>query len=566
MTRGVWSDVYSGRHALAAGIALTLLAAWKPVVIDEAIYLRYAAEFAAHPADPYGFEVLWYDVPEPADTIVVPPVIPYWLALAGTLLGQGVAIAKLSLLPFALAFTFGLAALLRRFAPGCAAPLLWMTVLSPAVLPGFGLMLDVPTLGLSLAALAIFVVACERRDVRLAVAAGVISGVAAQTKYTGATCVALMGAWALIFRRPVLGAVAALCAAAVFIGWEWGMHALYGQSHFLHGMSVVDEMFGARHGFDWPLSFVGLVGAVLPTVGLLALASLWPARRVLVLGAAGIAMLFAVVGLVPPDSTTDLIADFPVPSAWRPELYLYAPMGTLVAIVVGALAAVEARSLVRRRSSPERAEGGEAVRATWRWDAAALAWLVIELVGFWVLSPFPAARRVIGLGLALTVLSGRVASRAGSAGRRAILFATGATAALGLFYLIADYSDAFARREAVGRVVDSASGAGCETTWYAGHWGFGYYAEHAGLRAAVPGQSRLEPGDCFAYPIGVYKQRIVPASGLLSALPPIDVTSDWPWRTIPSYYVGPVPLRAQAGVSVRVLLFRVVGPWVPRHE
>ena len=72
---------------------------------------------------------------------------------------------KLWLLPFSLFFVGALDALLRRFAKGVVAPVLWMTVLSPTFLPSLNLMLDIPALALSLAAIAVFFRAFHRGSI-----------------------------------------------------------------------------------------------------------------------------------------------------------------------------------------------------------------------------------------------------------------------------------------------------------------------------------------------------------------------------------------------------------------
>ena len=56
---------------LLLALAVTLANAAKPVVIDDTAYLAFAAHVAAHPLDPYGFELFWYDAPEPAMDAVV---------------------------------------------------------------------------------------------------------------------------------------------------------------------------------------------------------------------------------------------------------------------------------------------------------------------------------------------------------------------------------------------------------------------------------------------------------------------------------------------------------------
>ena len=150
----------TGPTALA--VLVTLANAVKPVLIDDTAYLGFARHIAAHPLDPYGFQLFWYDVPEPAMEILCPPVLPYWLALGVRLFGEHVFALKLWLFPVAWVLTRSLAALLRRFASGTERLALPLIVLSPAVLPTVNLMLDVPAVALGLAALAVFARACDR--------------------------------------------------------------------------------------------------------------------------------------------------------------------------------------------------------------------------------------------------------------------------------------------------------------------------------------------------------------------------------------------------------------------
>src|SRR5262249_48858563 len=136
--------------ALAALVALfTALGSLKPMHIDEAANWYYARHIADHATDPFGFDVFWYQHPEPANHVLTPPVMVYWWAgavrLGGPFAAQPV-LWKLWLLPFNAVFVASLYALARRFARGLEMPLTWMTVLSPAVLPSLNLMPDIPAL------------------------------------------------------------------------------------------------------------------------------------------------------------------------------------------------------------------------------------------------------------------------------------------------------------------------------------------------------------------------------------------------------------------------------------
>src|SRR5207249_2894070 len=147
--------------------------------------------------DPYGFSVFWYDRPYPANEVLAPPVLLYWWAAAVRLFGESPILWKLWFFPFSLLLVIALRSLFRRFARGLETPLVWMMVLAPSILPAFNLMLDVPALALSLAALALFFRAADRGSFSQATTAGVVAGVAMQTKYTAFLAPAVMVVYSL---------------------------------------------------------------------------------------------------------------------------------------------------------------------------------------------------------------------------------------------------------------------------------------------------------------------------------------------------------------------------------
>src|SRR5262249_34031788 len=156
----------------------------KPLHVDDPAYYQHAAHLAQRPLHPYDFKILWYEYPEPANTVLLPPVMAYWLAVPIRLFGLKVFLWKLWLLPFCLVFSFALERLFNPFAAGLEVPLLWMTVLSPAFFPSLNLMPDIPALSLALAGLVVFLKAIDRHSPTLAIGAGVLCALAMQTKYT----------------------------------------------------------------------------------------------------------------------------------------------------------------------------------------------------------------------------------------------------------------------------------------------------------------------------------------------------------------------------------------------
>src|SRR5438128_394747 len=129
--------VQPSRFALSLFLAtvLTSVNALKPPLIDDTAYLTLARHISHAPFDPYGFEQYWYAQPEPANHVLAPPVLPYWLALGMRLFGENILLLKLWLFPVAALFVFALGSLLRRFARPMEAPMLTFAVLSPVVLP-----------------------------------------------------------------------------------------------------------------------------------------------------------------------------------------------------------------------------------------------------------------------------------------------------------------------------------------------------------------------------------------------------------------------------------------------
>ena len=213
-------------------VIITGLNAWKPPHADDFSYLTYAREFAAHPTAPYEFN-FGSPFAGPANATLVPPVLPAWLALGISFWGDDLIVLKSWLFPFAWLLSAAVAALYGRFAPRLREPLTWFTVLSPGILPSFNFMLDVPVLGLQLTALTLTMKACDRGRWRWLIAAGLVIGLALQTKYTAFAAFAAMVLWCLQARRPLFAATVFLLGFGVFVGWELFIAFRHGDSHFL---------------------------------------------------------------------------------------------------------------------------------------------------------------------------------------------------------------------------------------------------------------------------------------------------------------------------------------------
>ena len=266
--------------------AMTLLNAAKPIHMDDAVYHMYAAQIAEHPGDPYGGTVVdyWFP-PKPGMDVLAPVFLPYLWSRAIATHGDVTSLTKLWLAPFPLLLIWATWGLGRRFARGSEPILASLIAFSPAILPSLNYMLDVPALALGLAGLVIFLRACDRGSIPLAIAAGLVAGLAINTKWTGLLAPGVIGLYALTRRRWGLGIAAIVAASAVFAGWEaWIAHE-YGRSHFLthserKSTPLMDRINGAR-------ALVSILGGVAPGVLVMGLVALRKPRWAMVCAAVG---------------------------------------------------------------------------------------------------------------------------------------------------------------------------------------------------------------------------------------------------------------------------------------
>jgi len=555
-----------GRAIQLAVLALlfTLLSAVKPLQVDDGAYYYYALQISRDPLRPYDFKMFWYSYPEPANDVLAPPVLPYWWSLAIVLFGDNVFLWKLWLLPFSCLFVWSLAALFRRFARPLETPLLWLTVLSPTFLPSLNLMLDVPALALGLSAIVVFIRAAARDSLVLAALAGLLAGLAMQTKYTAFLAPVVILMHGLLFRQRCRAAhraskfivrvffqlrtplLAVLTAALLFIAWEVYVAEQHGESHFLHHASDADRWLlpsdravGFWEGIwiriqeksplFWPL--LPVIGGVSPAAIALGLAALGVRRWIV--GAAGGLMVLGYIFVAA------LQADFIVriaesaglddgsrfgmgdPERLGPLTLEQAVFGAYGIALIGTTLCLLWRlcSVPRQTDAePTTNEEESLLESTWRRRACSpfrrvdwflLLWLGLELAGYFGLTPFSAVRRVMGLVVVTTLLAGRLAARTCRAPERHTLVwaIMGGGVALGLMFYVIDVHDAFAEKRAAEQAARFIREQDPEARiWYVGHWGFQHYAERAGMRPIVPAgyagvtPSVLLPGDWLVKP------------------------------------------------------------------
>ncbi|HZU37426.1 MAG TPA: hypothetical protein VFA18_15990 [Gemmataceae bacterium] len=556
----------------ALALLMTVANAFKPLHIDDTAYYAYARQIAEHPLDPYRFTILWYQTWQPAQEVLAPPVLPYWWAMGLRLFGDRPVLWKLWLFPFCFLFVAALQALFKRFAHGLERPLLWMTVLSPAFLPHLNLMLDIPALALMLTALVLFMRSLERSSFLRAVTAGVVAGLAMQTKYT-ALLAAPVFFWLALTTTPgasqrgrrwrglALWFVATAMMAGVFVGWEsflvW-RHPEDG-SHFLYHLHANGSAPWLDRLTTELTTLPGLLGGMAAGIGLLGLVALTARRWVLAVGVAWLVLTYgAVVCLgaqfmawghldVPfRHSALNLGGPFPL------EASLFGALGLGMVIVLGIVCV----RLFRAHPSS---------RGPRPWFL--IGWLAIEVAGYFVLSPFPAVRRVLGIVIVATLLVGQLASLTCQtpAARRLVWAVAILNMGVGVFYTAVDWSAARASQTAAVQAaawIKAQGGGG--TVWYTGHWGFQFYAEREGMEPLVPGETWLVAGDWLVVPdAGINQQEARLDQRSLERVETVRVASLVPCTTVPraygAYYDSGAgaPLLHQDGPQVEVTIYRV---------
>lgn len=592
-------------HVLLAAAALTLLNAVKPAVVDDTAYLHFARHLSVDPLHPYGFHLYWFDAPQPAMEILLPPVLPYWVAAGMRLFGDNLFLLKLWLFPFAWVLCCSVAELVERFGvrsphpvaarppsrsetvtsgeggrglktdssdspSALVSPLLpspevtfsegkglgvraecsrenslrlafLVFAFSPAVVPLFNVMLDIPALSLGAAAIAMFVAGTDRRCLWRCALAGVLAALAMQTKYSMLTAPAVMTAYAVLVgrsRQSFAGLAAALVSVlAVFAGWELYLLRLHGESHFLHHVLANRTGKAARSGLLVPLfsQFGGLVCGLSLVAGR---AAGWPGW-VRAAGGLFVVALFAVITLVP--------VRWVVITGTLDATHLgFLGCGVSAVVTVGLLTTRHVNRLGLSHDT-----------------LFLLAWVFVETLGMLGMTPFPAARRLVGVHLAVTVLVAHGFSRLKATPER---WAVSIAVLIGLSVYAVDCWDAFPEKVLAVRAAEVARPANDETVWYSGHWGFQYYAERQGMTALVPGVNPIRAGDWLVLPVP-YGPFGRPSRAFTPLLPPgltKELVAELKWedgfrpRSIPELYGGAVPMKGGDGPRLVVNVWRVM--------
>jgi hypothetical protein len=131
--------------------------------------------------------------------------------------------------------------------------------------------------------------------------------------------------------------------------------------------------------------------------------------------------------------------------------------------------------------------------------------------------------------------------------------------ALSSLFFVTDLLEASAGRTAAGALARRADFQTEGTFWYLSWWGFGYYADHEGMRPLQLNRELPRPGDLLAVQdIGGLREALAhhPEVGL-ELIDTVVVGDGFPLQVLPGYYAGQTPLENHRGGRIRVLVYRI---------
>lgn len=501
-------------YAIALGCALVVSVPFldKPFTIDDPVVVEVAEQILKDPLRPYSGEITWMRDRVPVfKSTTNPPLLSYCLSPILGIFGHSEIALHLGMLPFFVMLALAMAVLAFRFAAGRLWPLFFVMA-SPAVVVSSNLMRDVPGTALMVAAVACFVLGCDRDRKRLMALGAFWAGCAILTKYSHMVAFLILGSYALLYRKPK-ALVWLLIPVAMIAAW-------FAQNVWAHGevhLAYMAREYRGTENYDWLDKLRGgatVVGALL---------WLWPVAivhdlRNLKWWRLSLAALFSLAGVVEA-YRYETAMEFRL----GPDFYFWLVTGIvlLVWVLCAALERIwrDSRTTVSQPTEEEppqeeSAQDEEPFESNRGRDVLfLLIWvgchLGIALFGV----GFQAVRHILPLFPALTLLVVLVLHAEGSM-KSGWLVRTllGVTLAIQLllaaFLGVADYEYANTARkyvrEELPKLAEQARQEGL-TIQYRGSWGWRIYARQAGL-TNIAHNDPVPPGDSvLVYPRHAYK-------------------------------------------------------------
>lgn len=477
-------------HGAAILIAVITIVCLVPFLnkafhIDDPLFLWVAKHIQWNPLNFYGFTVNWFG-PEAtmAEATKNPPGACFYIALVGWLFGWSEITMHTAFLVPAAAAAVGTYYLARRL---CSRPIpaALAAVLTPAFLvSSTSIMCDTMMLAFWVWAVFLWIKAIETDSLLSLVFAAVLVAICSMTKYFGMSLLPLLAVYALI-KKHELGywTLALLIPVVVLVEYQWLTHSLYGQGLLLDA-AVYTTCFHWADGINLlTKGFTGLIfagGCVI--TALFCIPFLW-SRRVFVGGF--ILTVALVVGL----SFVKSIGKASVSSAEGVRWGFLVQVGLMAAGGVCILAL--------------------AVADLWKFRNAESVLLLLWVYGTFIFAGVinwtVNARSILPMVPAVGILlmrrmdfsNDKAAVRTKSRWRFYLPLVPSALVAIMVCW--ADYKLADSARSAATAISNKFENSG-RAVWFQGHWGFQYYMELEGSKAADLRNPEYSPGDVMILP------------------------------------------------------------------
>ncbi|HEX8523068.1 MAG TPA: glycosyltransferase family 39 protein [Tepidisphaeraceae bacterium] len=465
---------------LVAGATLAVLLVFlgRAFNVDEPLFIWAGEWIRLHPLDFYGFGVNWYGAGmRMSEVMKNPPLASYFIALAGKVVGESEVELHGAFVIWGVGVIVGTYELARMITAR-AMLAAGLALFSPVVLiSATTVMCDVMMLCLWVWAVVLWMKGLKAENFWMLLAAAVLAGVSALTKYFGVSLIPLMVVMALVQQRRMGPWAAALVVpVAMLVAYQvWTQH-LYGRGLLLDaaGYAANAKSSGGKGRFAQLVAGLSFAGGA--CVGMVPMLAASMRRRMWAIWGAASLLLVGGVIAFDPIKGHELRGENGFDVAYAAQLAALITVGAIVMIAAGA----EMRD----------------------WKGTGI-WLGLWVLGTFVFAAFlnwsVNARSILPMAPAVALIACRRLDRRGTL-KAWELWSLAPAAALALACAWSDTAWANVSRDSSAAMMQRAKNYGT-SVYVNGHWGFQYYMEKAGAVAVDARHFRPRRGDLVAYSV-----------------------------------------------------------------
>jgi 4-amino-4-deoxy-L-arabinose transferase-like glycosyltransferase len=453
--------------------------------IDDPLFLWTAKQIQTSPVDFYGFSVNWYgwDMPM-AEVTQNPPGACYYIAMVTSLFGWSEVTLHIAFLIPAVSAALGTYYLAKRF---CARPVLAALagVLTPAFLvSSTNIMCDTMMLAFWVWAVFLWVRGMEAKGYPSLFFAAVLVAFCALTKYFGMALLPLLFVYSLMHERKLgYWLLFLLIPTGILADYQWVTHNLY-------GYGLLSDAAAYATNYSWTqgstLFSKGLTGLVFTGGCVLTVFFYGPllwSKRVLIAGVAVTILFVLILSFIKEVDGTSLRDTTGARWGYLVQIGLMAGGGAGIFALV--------------------------VSDFWKNRNAESLLLLLWVLGTFIFAAFINwtinARSILPMVPAAGILLMRRIDRRSVGIAREIrtwrvAWPLAPAVAVSLLVCWADYTLANTARTAAAYIHEDFR-YGNQTVWFQGHWGFQYYMEQAGFKAADLKNPKYLSGDIIILPV-----------------------------------------------------------------